>query len=724
MRYTKALSVLFFTLLPCYSQNWSGIVAPSRAIDWSSAGLLATLPTGEVTTNPWTPPVRSKCGSTISAGASAATINSALGACSAGTYVLLGAGSFTINNANITLYNQNGVTLRGSGAQSTTLHLTGSSQILFGIAWNQGTCTWLTGLSAGSTSLTMNGCSGPALVPGEMITFSQCDTGYSGTPCSGTSADNGGLYICGDNNACQVDSNTGNNNHQSQVVYVSSVSGSSTFTVNFTPGIYMPNWATARTALVTWEATTSAGNTANPYGNALEDLTVYTTSSSADYSVVMNFTYSSWIKGVRFLGSATSEPLDLTHAKSCLISNNYFFSDIGIDSLYPAGMAMDTSSDNLILNNIMASGVPWEGLGGNEGNVLAYNYGRDTFTTYYENNLFDHHAGTAFGLFEGNQVGIWTGDNTWGTHDLDTLFRNYFSGWDPPYQTMNPRAVQIDAYARFMSVVGNSIGSALITNYASSTAFAFGIDILGATDTLVGASLLRWGNCDTATATCRFQSGEVPTSLSGNAAPFVNSIPASNNLPCSFYMNAYTASPCTLHPNGGTGLSWWKVCTAWTSFPTSCSTSQTQSFPISGPDISGAPYVNGHAYDIPAAIAFANLPIDTSFQSSYTITSSSWSSGTETLTISGLPDITHLMGPFQISGGACSTGTGEAYITGSTTTTVSYALTGNPGACAGTFKFPDVRQFDELVYQSDPASSSGGSVSTGSQTRSGAGVRH
>jgi hypothetical protein len=112
--------------------------------------------------------------------------------------------------------------------------------------------------------------------------------------------------------------------------------------------------------------------------------------------------------------------------------------------------------------------------------------------------------------------------------------------------------------------------------------------------------------------------------------------------------------------------------------------------------------VNGHSYDVPAAIAFKNLPIDTSYQNSYTITASVWVAGVETLTVSGLPNPLHLMGPFQILGGNCGTGTGEAYITGSTSLTISYAAASNPGNCAGgTFKFPDVRQFDERVYQND-----------------------
>jgi hypothetical protein len=123
-----------------------------------------------------------------------------------------------------------------------------------------------------------------------------------------------------------------------------------------------------------------------------------------------------------------------------------------------------------------------------------------------------------------------------------------------------------------------------------------------------------------------------------------------------------------------------------------------------GPDVTGGPYVNGTAYNIPAAVAWQNLPVDSSYQKSYSITSSSWSGGTETLTVSGLPNTTHLMGGFQITGvAACNSPAGAEFLmTGSTSTTIKYAVASNPGSCAGgTFKFPDVRQFDERVYQAD-----------------------
>src|SRR5437870_68737 len=115
-----SILVLFSTL--SHGQAWSGILAPSRAIDWSVAGLPATIPSAggnETTPNPWTPPTRTQCGSTIAAGASAATINAAISACAPNHYVLLGPGIFPLGGK-INLYTNN-VTLRGSGASSTKL---------------------------------------------------------------------------------------------------------------------------------------------------------------------------------------------------------------------------------------------------------------------------------------------------------------------------------------------------------------------------------------------------------------------------------------------------------------------------------------------------------------------------------------------------------------------------------------------------------------------------
>jgi len=93
LRISKALLSVFLAAAPCFGQAWSGILSSSRAINWGNAGLSATLPDGETSPNPWTPPTRTQCGTTVSPSGSASTdlnnINTALISCTAGQEVRL-----------------------------------------------------------------------------------------------------------------------------------------------------------------------------------------------------------------------------------------------------------------------------------------------------------------------------------------------------------------------------------------------------------------------------------------------------------------------------------------------------------------------------------------------------------------------------------------------------------------------------------------------------------
>jgi hypothetical protein len=542
---------------------------------------------------------------------------------------------------------------------------------------------------------------------GAVASITQCNTGYSDTvsycvggssTITGSSVDNGSLYVYGDTY-----------NSQNQTFRITSVSGTGPYTVGLSNGLYMPNWSYSQLANLTWGDTTY-----DAIGVGLEDLTAGTP------WIQMDNTYASWIKGVRIITSIGAfTPLQTTNSISGLIMNNYLFGDTSLDSAFYTPWTAGSTSATLFLNNIVTGDPTWDGSGRNSGNVFGYNYGRDAFTSYVENSFYDHAAYSSFDLFEGNQTGVLHDDVTHGTHGVNTFFRNYPSCFDPPYAPINPRGIRIDPYHRFDNAVGNAIGTlGVCGTYQSTTDGA--IFVVGTSDTLTGTSLMRWGNVsvvqqssDTpANSGVRFVSSEVPTSLAYPNVSFSLSVPSNTALPCSFFLAGYSSTGCTPHPSGGTGLSWWKVCKTWTTFPTTCATSQTQPFPFAGPDVSGGPHVNGYAYDTPAAVAWANLPVDTTYQNSYSISGSSWSSGTETLTISGLPSgSVHIMGAFQLSGvnSACTSGAtfnanNEILMTGSSSTTVQYALASNPGvSCTGTMKFPDVRQFDERVYEADPS---------------------
>lgn len=747
-----ALSLLLSTL--SYGQSWSSILSSSRAINWSNAGLPASFTdkggsNTETTTNPWTPPTRTQSGSTVSpsgvAAADLSNINTALSNCTDGHYVLLGAGTFLIQGT-LAMYNHS-CSLRGSGPQSSILKLTGSGIIFMGAASAGGSCTPTSGLSRGSISIVCNSLSGTPPAVNDIFQINQCDSGFSGSPCSGTSVDNGGLFVCGTTATCATDVSVSPNSQYQNFVVTSVSNASGTYTVGVSPQIYMPNWSTSRTPTLSWN-----NPTYNGVGVGMEDMTIwFNGGASLNESVQASNLYASWVKGVRFVGSPAIVPIQLTVSVNSLISNNYMFADVALDGGYPPAIQFAQNTSVLELNNIKTSGVPWDATGGDVGNVMAYNYGRDTFTQYNENQPFDHHPYSSFDLFEGNQYGELTDDAEFGTHGLNTFFRNYLACWDTPYTTSAtspaPRGLVIDQYQRFDNAIGNAIGtSSQCGSYqgnSGGSGYVFDIDTV---DSLTAPSLLRWGNVSVVTQSSdtpansglRFVANEVPTSTVmpsssyPGAVTWQNSVPANNNLPCSFFLGGYTSTTCTAHSNGGTGISWWKVCTAWTTFPTNCSTSQAQPFPMAGPDVGGGPYVGGHAYDVPASIAWQSLPIDTTYQNSYTITASNWSGGIETLTVSSLSGLgtcgsstipCHLMGPFQFSGvsSTCIPTTfaslstnpnSEALITGSSTTMVQYALASNPGAnaCKGTMKFPDVRQFDERVYQADSGSGVSGST--------------
>src|SRR5438093_8014072 len=70
---------------PAHAQLWSGILDPSRAVDWSQAGIPGGIPN------------QTTVCATLNPGATAAQINSALAACPSGQVVFLNAGTYNLS---------------------------------------------------------------------------------------------------------------------------------------------------------------------------------------------------------------------------------------------------------------------------------------------------------------------------------------------------------------------------------------------------------------------------------------------------------------------------------------------------------------------------------------------------------------------------------------------------------------------------------------------------
>lgn len=774
-------------------QPWSGILSPSRAIDWTKAGLPATITYGsggpacngtgancvETITNGWTPPSRVQSGSTVTCAnntGDASTINTAMSAANPGSYVLLGSATCNIN-ATLTMHS--GVSLRGSGPMNTILNVSSSANISFGTQSTAHNGPVSGSPVAGVTSLVIkSGSDSGSAMAGTIARLSQCNTGYTvwtsyQTCTTGSASDNGGLYVCNDT-GCAVNP-TNSHAGQVQIIFVTAVSGNCTdastgCTVTFTPPLAAPNWSSSSAAHLEW-------GTGPVIGAGLEDLTYSV--PTAIGQIGLNG-YGSWVKGNRILGPGKT--LNSSGVNN-LVMSNY---QLGLNSTSiptgdeePFGRSVDTYT--LILNNIVTGGEGYWGDGYLTGEVLAYNYSAYDQAVNSINNIINHGDGTEmFTFVEGNELPMQHSDNNHISNDLLVGLRNYFAMFDGATLSGNPTAIVIDNYQRFNSYIGNVLGSSISTAITTPMYGAFTYQgsgccnkmwVLQTTDALASAGTMRWGNVDVVTAAPRWcgrtdpsyasapcsSTSEMPdsTTLSGgsfpNATAWQNTTPSSHNIPCTFVFSS-SSSPCSILASGGTGLSWWRVCKTWNTFGSSCATTQTQPYPPIGPDQTGGTYISGYAYDIPAAVAFKNLPIDPTLQGSFTIAASSWSAtscASQVTTITGPCEILtinmtaaggtyHVVGPFQISGvnSACLPASGISYtgrsdgevlMLGNTSVsgsqlTIVYALgSGSPdngssnqctGGGSGTFLWPDVRKFDQRVYMGDPPVTVGSRVST------------
>jgi hypothetical protein len=557
---------------------WSGILAPSRAIDWSQAGVVGGIP------------ARTTVCATLNPGATAAQINAAINACPSGQVVSLGAGTYSISDDGIVM--KSGVTLRGAGADKTLLVFTANNYcsnlqaaICFsgtndwtGAANTQpggaNAADWTGGYAQGSTEITLSNVGSTGIAVGQYINLDQANDTTPGSD----------FFVCDTTNAsCSLEGGNGGRtiggviHSQIQIVKVTAVSGN-TYTI--TPGLYAPNWRASQSPGAWWATT--------PIQNAgLEDVSVDATNAGGQMNVAMYNAENDWVRGVRLVRTCTCQRdlLQLNMAAHCTVADSYFYGTQGQSVNY--GIEAYGASDDLIENNILQHVVAPMVIQQNLGSVYAYNYAiNDTYADgqgihWMADEFTQHNAGVEFNLYEGNVGPGLGGDVFHGNQLMNTLFRNYFLGADPG-RPDNTVAVALESYIRYMNIVGNVLGTpGTTTTYegngavgVSKTVFNLGGGntegaVTVPADPLVVSTLLRWGNYDTANAAARFQASEVPSGLS----KYANAVPASHMLPASFYLSAKP--------------SWWPAGKAW---------------PPIGPDVTGGNIagLNGHANTIPA----------------------------------------------------------------------------------------------------------------------------
>lgn len=569
-----ALTLLSFSSYSA-AQLWSGVLDPSRGVDWSHVGLAGGLPN------------RTAICSTLNPGVSAAQINSAIASCPSGQVVFLNAGTYNLSSG-IDFANHSNVTLRGAGADHTFVRFTGGvgcegqwSDVCIENGetnWPGGpvhSTSWSAGYAKGTTSITLGSTSG--LSVGNIMVLDQLND----------SSDPGSIYICdtqgsGTGNCADEGPTSGQrqSRDQQQIVTVTAIAGTQ---VTFTPALYMPNWRSTQSPGAWWSNTVIKNS-------GVEDMTLDHTNSSIDSSgagVGILNALNCWVRGVRSIDSPRS------HVRMYIVSNvvvrdSYFYGtrnavsqSYGIE-WYPGG-------DSLVENNIFEKVTsPLMVNSSASGSVAAYNYSFNDYETASANALYGsvwlHSGGIDNILFEGNVGAAFFGDSIHGTHNFVTIFRNYYNGWETG-KSGQTTPMMMWTFTRYVNAIGNVLGKqGYHNNYECDVPSCvaggirdvsiYGLGQMSNTnspDPNVKTTMMRWGNYDVVNDSVQWNATEVPTGLS----KYSNPLPGSHNLPISFYKSQKP--------------SWWG------SMP----------WPAIGPDVSGGSDPSGHAYGNPAQICYS-----------------------------------------------------------------------------------------------------------------------
>ena len=588
--------LITFAPIVAHAQPWSGILSPSRATDWSTAG--ATIP-----------PRTTVCATIAPYSGTAAAINSAIAACPSGQVVQLGAGTFNLSSGIV--FAKSNVTLRGQGAASTKLVVSGTTSgcsLFYASALrmcagtgNIGTtdgggpgpdrsANWTAGYAKGTSVITLSSTTGLAV--GSTIFLDQLNDTSDGWPAPGD------LYLCdGTSNHC---SNQGGNSFarsnrvQTEVHMVTNISGTN---VTIDPPLHAPNFRAGQSPGAWW------GNSSVVLQNSgVEDFTLDFTGGGNIGILLVNAT-NDWVKGVRLIQSGGPGSfvfhVGLVNAFRVSVRDNYFYGP-NVQGNTQYAYTPHVSGSLLLENNIFHHNVSAMIPNDPEvGSVYAFNYVDDVF---YSGAVQLHSAASMLNLYEGNNLPSYLGDILHGPHFMETLFRNHIDGFTHNQTQVNENtAIVLLTQNRFFNLVGNVIGHSHFTTYESlqsanqNAIYGFGSQGSGSgtavgNDPNVQRTVMRWGNWDSVSNATRFVASEVPSGI----ANFANPVPASQNLPPSFYLSAQPP--------------WWT-----TAFG-------TPPWPAVGPNVTGGNISNsttgGHANKIPARLCFENTPVDPAYASS------------------------------------------------------------------------------------------------------------
>jgi hypothetical protein len=400
------INLIMAGAIHCDAQLWSGILDPSRAVDWSTAGIPGGIPSGS-----WT-----QSGTTIAATGADQTsqIQTALNSCGSNQYVLLASGKFLLNGG---LTIPSNCVLRGAGADQTILNAksTNAVDITLGNngAINFNNSTSITGGTAqGSTSITVSSASGIAV--GSYLAITQMNDGTI-------------VNVNGSEGKCSWcdGGQTGDGSRaQGQISQVTSVSGTA---IGINPGLFVAYTRTP-TAVYFTAAAQYAG---------VENLQIYAngTHNSNPSNIEIGACAYCWVSGIES-NYTDGDHIDFDWSYHSVVVNSYFSGTYGTGpGAYDHGIRIaNKSTGSLIQNNILDRTGVLEPEWGAAGNVIAYNYKTGGYSTTAPNfmsaDIEMHGAHPQYNLYEGNVVSKINNDSIWGSSADNTMFRNWVTGGD------------------------------------------------------------------------------------------------------------------------------------------------------------------------------------------------------------------------------------------------------------------------------------------------------
>lgn len=586
---------------------------------WAAAGVEGGIPTNR------TQCVNAACATVTTNGSSAtlAQINSAISGAPSNTYVLLGAGTFTLSGSIVIA--RSDVTLRGSGADQTRLIISGASSgcgfgttsfairactglnigtTAGGFSGPRNSATWSSGYVQGSTQIVISSTTNLAV--GSTIWLDQLNDSADGYPAAGD------LWPCEEQAGCSADGSSSVqrvDRIQSEAHKVTNINGT---TITIDPGILSPNYRSGQTPGAWWGNVSGTIDVTSGVG--LENFLLQFTDSSNIAGIGFINKTNSWIKGVSVIRTGTTASF-LSHVYIVngfrnTYEQNYFYGaeSAGASNITNYAMAMYSGSQQLVQNNIFHHTTePIEMAASEIGTVFGYNFENDS---WFSSAGIQNHGFGMYSLSEGNNWGVRYCDNNHGPAFFETMFRDHYARNNGNGSTDAGAAML--THCRFFNIVGNVFASTGWTTYqatdlANNSAAVYVTGWNGncsncgsmSTDTNVRRTLLRWGNWDNVTSTgdstdgdatgTRFVSSEVPSGITN----YANTVPASQTLPNSLYLSA---KPAFLG-----SLPW----------------------PLIGPDVTGSQTgthgitaAGGHAYKNAAWVCFTNATNDANYGSS------------------------------------------------------------------------------------------------------------